>query len=273
MAMNDELRVAVIQMWAGADVADNWRRAERHVADAADSGAQLVILPEMFAEYGDLEAAVEAATPIGGSATQRLSALAAKERVWLLGGSACELDSATKQIFNLSQLFNPEGKSIAAYRKIHLFAPQSGELKAANETAIFSAGSQTVTADTPWGKLGLSICYDLRFPELYRELSAAGCCMIAVPSAFTWFSGQRHWEVLVRARAIENQCFVFAANQFGWHDSQRRSYGHSMIVDPQGVVLAEGPEDDEMVIYADLDFDVLHRFRTQLPALNHRRLS
>ena len=155
---------------------------------------------------------------------------------------------------------------------MHLFSPQSGELKASSETAIFSPGEKTAVAETPWGKLGLSICYDLRFPELYRELSAAGCTMLAAPSAFTWFSGRRHWEVLVRARAIENQAFVFAANQFGWHDVQRRSYGHSMIIDAQGEILAEAPEDDEMVIYADLDFEAQAHFRAQLPALIHRRL-
>lgn len=268
----EDLRVAVIQMWAGADIADNWRRAELHVADAVSSGAKLVILPEMFAEYGDLEAAAEAATSLDGPVTKRLSALAKRARVWLLGGSTCELDFATRQVFNTSQLFTPEGQPLAAYRKIHLFAPQSGELKAASETAIFSPGETAVTVETPWGRLGLSICYDLRFPELYRELSSAGCNMIAAPSAFTWFSGQRHWEVLVRARAIENQCFVFAANQFGWHDSQRRSYGHSLIVDPQGEILAEAPEDDEMVIYADLNFEAQVRFRAQLPVLNHRKL-
>lgn len=270
--MMQELRVAVVQMWAGADVADNWRRAESHVADAAETGAKLVILPEMFAEYGDLEAAISDATPLEGPSTERLSHFAKNSQIWLLGGSTCELDSTTKRIFNTSQLFSPEGVVVAAYRKIHLFAPQSGELKASSETAIFSAGEKYAFAETPWGKLGLSICYDLRFPELYRQLSADGCTMIAAPSAFTWFSGRRHWEVLVRARAIENQCFMFAANQFGWHDVQRRSYGHSMIVDPQGEILAEAPEEEEMIIYADLDFAAQTHFRAQLPVLEHRRL-
>jgi predicted amidohydrolase len=224
----------------------------------------------MFAEYGDLEAAAASATPLNGPASDRLAKMAKERQVWLVGGSTTELDAG--RIYNTLQVFDPQGRGVAKYRKIHLFAPQSGQLKAANETAIFSAGDASSLAETPWGKLGLSICYDLRFPELYRELSAAGCTMLAAPSAFTWFSGQRHWEVLVRARAIENQAFVFAANQFGWHDSQRRSYGHSMIVDPQGEILAEGPEDDELIIYADLDFAAQARFREQLPALSHRKL-
>jgi deaminated glutathione amidase len=266
------MRVAVIQMWAGADVADNWRRAERHVCEAAESGAELVILPEMFAEYGDLETAAHHAATLEGAPARKLAGFASSHQIWLLGGSICERDASSERILNTSQLFNPTGKAVATYRKIHLFAPQSGELKASSETAIFSPGEQVTTAETPWGKLGFSICYDLRFPELYRQLSAAGCVMIAAPSAFTWFSGRRHWEVLVRARAIENQCFVFAANQFGWHDSQRRSYGHSLIVDPQGEVLAEAPEDEEAIIYAELDFAAQAHFRQQLPALEHRRL-
>ncbi len=270
--MYEILRVAVIQMWAGADAANNWKRAEGLVNQAAETGAQLIILPELFAEYGDLEAAAENATQLVGLSTARLSAMAKSRQAWLLGGSTCELESEPRRVYNTSQVFNPRGVAVAAYRKMHLFAPESGELRASSETAIFSPGDKTSFAETPWGKLGLSICYDLRFPELYRELSAAGCTMIGAPSAFTWFSGQRHWEVLVRARAIENQAFVFAANQFGWHDVQRRSYGHSMIVDPQGEILAEAPEDDEMVIYADLDFESQARFRAQLPALTHRRL-
>jgi predicted amidohydrolase len=270
--MTDSLRIAVVQMWSGADASDCWRRAAGLVGEAADSGAQLIILPEMFTEYGDLEVAAQAATPLTGPATERLAAMAKNRQAWLVGGSTCERDESKGKVFNTSQVFNPQGISVSVYRKIHLFAPQSGQLKAANETAIFSAGERTSFAQTPWGKLGLSICYDLRFPELYRELSAEGCTMLAVPSAFTWFSGQRHWEVLLRARAIENQAFVFAANQFGWHDVQRRSYGHSMIVDPQGEILAEAPEEEEMVIYADIDFESQERFRAQLPVLLHRRL-
>lgn len=270
--MKEPLRVAVIQMWSGADPADCWRRAESLVKQAAETGAQLVLLPEMFAQYGDLETAVRNTTMGVAPPTVRLASIAKSNQIWFVGGSACECDGQSVKPYNTCQVFDPTGAPIAAYRKIHLFAPQSGELKAANETELFSAGDQPAHFDTPWGRVGLSICYDLRFPELYRQLSAAGCTMLAIPSAFTWFSGRRHWEVLVRARAIENQAFVFAPNQFGWHDSQRRSYGHSMIVDPQGEILAEGPEDDEMVIYADLDFDVLNRFRTQLPALQNRRL-
>lgn len=269
--MTEALRVAVIQMWCGADAGDAWRRAEKLVAQAAQTGAKLVLLPEMFAEYGDLETAVQNAAPSDGLPTTRLAAMAKNNQIWLAGGSTCEKDP-TGKIYNLSQVFSPHGDVTASYRKLHLFAPQSGELKAANETELFSAGDRIAHADTPWGKLGLSICYDLRFPEIYRQLAAAGCTMLAIPSAFTWFSGQRHWEVLVRARAIENQAFVFAPNQFGWHDSQRRSYGHSLIVDPHGEILAEGPEDDELVIYADLDFGTQSRFRAQLPALTHRRL-
>lgn len=270
--MQPPLRAALVQMWAGADFADNFRRAEKLTREAAQTGAELVVLPELFSEYGDLDAAAEKAEPLSGEPTQRLAALAKSLQIWLVGGSTCERDEAGR-IFNTCQVFTPRGESAAQYRKIHLFAPQAGELKAANETEIFSAGEQPTSVATPWGKLGLSICYDLRFPELYRALSKEQCTLIAAPSAFTWFSGRRCWEVLVRARAIENQAFVLAANQFGWHDSQRRSYGHSLIVDPQGEILAEAPEEEEMVIYADLDFAAQQRLRTQLPVLAHRKLS
>jgi predicted amidohydrolase len=193
--------------------------------------------------------------------------------MWVLGGSVLEADAG--RMYNTSVLFDRTGELVATYRKIHLYDVELPDQPPIRESDTFSAGEQLVSHPTEQARLGLSICYDLRFPELYRGLMVLGAEVLCIPSQFQHTTGTAHWEVLVRARAIENQCFVVAPAQwgtFGREESNRRSYGHSMIVDPWGRVLVEAPEEGDGVFAAELDMAELREIRTRLPALQHRRL-
>jgi predicted amidohydrolase len=267
------MRVSVCQMRSGEDVAANVATAEGLLNLAADGGADLAALPEVFTYLGRSSGRAAAAEPVPGPTTERLAVIARERQMWVLGGSVLESDGG--RVFNTSVLFDRSGELVARYRKIHLYDVELPDQRPIRESDTFTAGEQLVTHATEQARLGLSICYDLRFPELYRGLMVLGAEVLCVPSQFQHTTGTAHWEVLLRARAIENQCFVVAPGQwgaFGREGSNRRSYGHSMIVDPWGRVLVEAPEEGDGVFGTDLDLTELHDIRTRLPALQHRRL-
>jgi predicted amidohydrolase len=226
----------------------------------------------MFNLYGRFEAVVAEAEPVPGPTSDLLAQLARELEIVLVGGSIAERDPNGVQARNTSLVFAADGQLLAGYCKVHLFDIDLPGRVTSRESDWIVPGCDVSVYQTPLGKLGQAICYDLRFPELFRRLSAEGCELIAVPSAFTKTTGRDHWQVLVRARAIENQCFVLAPNQFGQHAPGMTSYGHSMIVDPWGHVLASLVGDSEGFAIAEIDLDLVASVRAQLPALAHRRL-
>jgi predicted amidohydrolase len=267
------LRVACVQMNTRGDVTANVNAALELVEAAADQGARLVALPETWAFKGRRDGIVATAEAPDGPSNRALAAVAARRGVWLLAGSVYE-PAPGGLVSNVSALFDPTGELRAAYRKIHLFDVTSGEVRY-EESEEVAPGTELVTADIdtaggPQVRLGLSICYDLRFPGLYSSLALRGARILCVPSAFTAYTGAAHWEVLLRARAIENGCFVIAPNQVGEHLPGRDCYGHSMIVDPWGVVMARLDEGAGLCV-ADLDLARLDEVREQIPSLEHRR--
>jgi deaminated glutathione amidase len=265
---------AVIQMSSGAETEANWRQARELVTEAASRGAGLVATPENTPFLGPHEQKVRRAEPLDGPTCRRFAGLAGELGIHLLLGSFAERNSSDSgRCYNTSVLFGPGGKRLAAYRKIHLFDVDLPPDVCFQESATVAPGKDLAVAPTPLGMLGLSVCYDLRFPELFRSLVAMGAELLAVPSAFTYTTGKAHWETLLRARAIENQCWVLAPGQWGRHDDDglRHSWGHSMIVDPWGEVVAVAPEGPGLAL-AEIDLQRLRRVRRQLPALEHRRL-
>ena len=268
------MRAAICQLNAGDDdVEANVSNAERLLAVAAEGGADLAVLPELFAYYGSQRRMRELAEPLGGPITARIAAVARDRSMWVLGGSVCE--SADGRVYNTSFLFDREGEMLARYRKIHLYDAELPGQRPIRESALFAAGDEVVTRDVDGLRLGMSICYDLRFPELYRGLMTSGAMVLAVPSAFQAVTGAAHWETLLRARAIEEQSYVLAAAQWGpWGppEAGHRTYGNAMIVDPWGVVVARAPGEGDGVRFADVDPDEVRAVRTRLPALSHRRL-
>jgi nitrilase len=268
------MRVAVSQMNAGGDdIAANIATVVAQVHEAADGGAILVALPELWPHYGSRRIAHEIAAPIPGPLTDPIADAAREHGLWVLAGSVYERDG--DHIYNTSALIDPEGEIVAAYRKIHLFDVDLEDQPPIRESDLFSAGEALVTHETPAGRLGLSVCYDVRFPELYRGLVAQGAEVLAVPSAFTAVTGEAHWEVLVRARAIEDQCVVLAPAQWGsWGPPSdgRRTHGHAMVVDAWGRILVEAPAEGDGVWFADVDPGATRGVRRRLPALAHRRL-
>jgi predicted amidohydrolase len=280
-----DLVVAAVQMTSGEEVAANLERARELVCEAATAGALIVGLPENFAYLGsrqDHKLAIAEELPSVGATDRRdagpigpildaMRALALKAGVWLLLGGFPEKSRHADRINNTSVLINPEGTISAIYRKMHLFDVDVPGGKRFRESDTVDAGAEVVVAPTPWGGLGLSICYDLRFPELYRAHAAQGARIVAVPSAFTLETGKDHWHVLLRARAIENQVYLMAPAQVGAHGPTRRSYGHALVIDPWGVVIAECG-DQEGFALARLDFAYQDKVRAALPCLTHRRL-
>ncbi len=267
-------KIAAIQMNSVADIAVNLREAGKLMAKATAQGAGLIILPENFALMASSDAERVAAGELDGSGTIQdyLAEKARNLQVWIVGGTLPVL-ADNDRVYARSPVYDARGERVAYYDKIHLFDVQvntAGEKY--NESACTEAGSQVVVVDTPFGKLGLSVCYDLRFPELYRELSAQGATLFAVPSAFTRTTGSVHWQLLNRARAVENLAYVIAAAQTGHHPNGRETWGHSMIVDPWGKVLAERARDPGVVM-AVIDNDQQIRLRERFPALQHRRLA
>jgi deaminated glutathione amidase len=268
------MRAAVCQMNGGRDdVEANVATGLRLADEAADGGARLVVLPELFAYYGSQRRMRDLAEALGGTITEQLSARARERSIWLIGGSVCELVEG--RVYNTSFLFDPSGDAVARYRKIHLYDVELPGQRPIRESALFTSGDELVTHHVDGVRVGLSICYDLRFPELFRGLMTSGAVAIAVPSAFQHVTGEAHWEPLLRARAIEEQSYMLAAAQWGpWGpaDAAHRTHGNAMIVDPWGEVVARAPAEGDGVWYADIDVDRVRRVRTQLPALAHRRL-
>ncbi|TFH37414.1 MAG: carbon-nitrogen hydrolase family protein [Dehalococcoidia bacterium] len=264
--------VAVVQMASGPDKRENIGRAVELANRAADTGASMVALPETFDYRGDASDLTDIAEPLPGSALAPLMAVASQRQIWILAGSVHESDPAGGMPFNTSVLIDPQGGISARYRKIHLFDIAIGD-RSVTESAKYQRGDEIAYADVAGIRVGLSICYDMRFPELYRLLADAGADIVCIPSSFTTPTGEAHWEVLVRARAIENQCFVIAPGQAGMGAGGIPTYGNSMIVDPWGRVLARASSCDEQVISAVLDFEEMSRIRHRLPALHNRKLA
>jgi predicted amidohydrolase len=262
---------AAIQMNAASDKAANLERAERLVRLAAARGANLVALPEVFNWRGKRNEQAAAAETLEGETLTLMSRLARELQIHLVAGSITEQIAGESRCHNTSVVLGPAGGKLAVYRKIHLFDVDLPGRVTVKESDTKIAGTEVVTAATPLGALGLSICYDLRFPELYRRLTFAGAEIITVPSAFTFPTGEAHWESLLRARAIENQAYVIAPAQFGPNIYGYSDYGNSMIVDPWGRVIARAA-DDEGVVVAPIDLEYQHRVRRELPALRHVRL-
>jgi len=267
------MRVAAVQLNATADLGRNLEAAEGLVRDAAADGAELVALPEKWNVLGDAEAMRSAAEPLDGPTLTAVKGWAGDLGVTILAGSIGERVEGSDHLFNTSALIDADGELVASYRKIHLFDVDVGGVSY-RESDTEAAGDDVVAADVDLGgetvELGLTVCYDLRFPELYRILALRGARIVTVPAAFTAVTGRDHWEVLLRARAIENQFFVLAPNQVGEAPPHYDSWGHSMIVDPWGTVLAEAP-DSECFVAADLDLSEQERVRSELPSLANRR--
>ena len=267
--------VACIQMASGPNVGANLLEAERLIGMAVDKGGKLVVLPENFAIMGKEESDKVAAREVDGAGPiqEFLAQQAAKHGIWLVGGTVPMVAAVDNKIRAACLLFDDSGKQVARYDKIHLFdvsVMDSDENYTESET--IEAGDQAVVVDTPFGKLGLAVCYDLRFPELFRTMLDQGMECLAMPAAFTAITGRAHWEMLVRARAIENLCYVFAAAQGGYHINGRETWGHSMIVDPWGQVMNELANGSGLVC-ADIDMERLNNIRRTFPCLDHRNIT
>lgn len=262
--------VAAVQMISSPSVADNLKTARRLIGEAAKGGAQLVLLPEYWAIMGqhDSDKLAHAETPGHGPLQDFMAQMAREHGIWLIGGTLPLVSPETDKVLNTTLVYDPQGQPAGRYDKIHLFGFTKGD-ESYNESRTIVAGAEVRSIEAPLGRVGLSICYDLRFPELYRALGP--CALIVVPAAFTYTTGLAHWEVLLRARAIENQCYVLAAAQGGLHPNGRRTWGHSMLIDPWGgikALLAEG----EGVISGVIDAQFLASVRQSLPALQHRTM-
>ena len=264
------MRVAAVQLNSTADSAANLAAADRLTRAAAADGARLIVLPEKWTAIGSEEELHAAAETLEGPAIGWARAVARELEVDLVAGSIVERVASQHKLANTSVHVDPRGEVRAVYRKIHMFDVEVGG-RSYRESDAEEPGQEIVVSETAGGvELGLSICYDLRFPELYRILAVRGARVIALPAAFTLATTRDHWETLLRARAIENQAFVIAANQFGSHPGGYRSGGRSMIVDPWGIVMAQAP-DGEGHIVAELDLERQQEIRAQLPALANRR--
>jgi predicted amidohydrolase len=264
------MRVACVQMTSGADKAANLECAERLVEQAAGAGADLVVLPEKWNALGDADVLRAAAEPLaGGESVSALAEWARRHGVAIVGGSITERREGREKLSNTSVALDREGNLVAAYRKIHLFDVEVGGV-VYRESEAEEPGDEAVVAPLDEWPVGLTVCYDLRFPELFRVLTEGGALLITVPANFTLHTGRDHWEVLLRARAIENQLYVAAAAQVGEPAPGRPSYGRSLVADPWGVVLAQAP-DVTTVVVADVDLYRLADVRRRLPALEHRR--
>ena len=266
----DIIKMAAIQMASGPNVSANLSEAERLIEIAVNQGAKLIVLPEYFAIMGlkDTDKVIVSEDEGHGQIQDFLSSTAKKHKIWLIGGSIPLRCSSPKKVRNSCLVFDDKGKQVARYDKIHLFGLDLGNEHYHEETTI-EAGNAIKVVETPFGKIGLSICYDLRFPELYRAMGEVN--IIVVPSAFTDTTGKAHWESLIRARAIENLSYVIAPAQGGYHISGRETHGNSMIVDPWGVILDRLPRGSGVVM-ATMNPKYQNSLRNSLPALQHRTI-
>ena len=266
--------VAAVQMVSGPDLEPNLEQAAQGIATAAAQGARLIILPENFAHMGRVETdkLALAEQPGNGPIQTFLSEQAKRHGVWLVGGTMPMASSTPQRVRAACLVFDDQGQQVARYDKIHLFDVSISETNETyRESDTIEPGDQQVVLETPFGRMGIAVCYDLRFPEMFRAMAASGLDLLVLPAAFTATTGQAHWEVLLRARAVENLCYVVAAGQGGRHANGRDTFGESMIVDPWGKVisrLAQGPG----VVTATLDPTLLQSLRRNFPALAHRRM-
>jgi predicted amidohydrolase len=272
--MSEPFRTACLQMQAGNDLDANLATVRDMAGAAAAHGARFILTPE-YALMLDGSGRVmreRALAADGSPALPALQALARELKVWFLAGSlTVRTDAADGRIANRSFLISDEGVVTAAYDKIHMFDVTLPDGRAIRESSAYRPGDRAVTADTPWGRLGLTVCYDLRFPRLYRTLARAGSQYITVPSSFQPQTGKVHWHTLVRARAIENGCFIIAPAMCGNHPGNRQTYGHTLVVDPWGEVLADGGE-SEGIVYAEIDPAAVARARGMIPSIEHDRV-
>jgi len=268
--MTGMMRIAAVQMISGPEVGPNLETAARLIAAAAAAGAQLVALPEYFPFIGATDADRLAAREREGDGPMQrfLAAAARRHGIWLVGGSIPLAADDAAKLRNSCLVFDPRGRQVARYDKIHLFGFSKGE-ESYDEAATIEAGDDVVAFDAPCGRVGVAICYDLRFPELFRALGKPD--LLVIPAAFTDTTGRAHWELLLRARAVENQCYVLASAQGGLHPTGRMTHGNSMIVDPWGEILAR-MDKGEGIVVADIDPSRIAEVRSSLPALKHRRL-
>lgn len=267
-----KLRIAALQMISTRDVTENLNKASKMIAEAAGNGAQVVVLPEFFAKIttSDDPYRTNHAEDFGCGAIQSyLKDIAVLHGIYIIAGSVLLNSSTANKFYNSCLVVSPDGAIIAHYDKIHLFKFNDG-FQHYDESEILLAGDKIVSCDILGFNFGLAICYDLRFPELFRTLGLVD--IIVLPSAFTYQTGLAHWELLIRARAVENQCYFLGVNQGGAHDTGRRTYGHSMLVDPWGEVIVSALE-GEKIIYATIDSDKIRDIRTKLPAFEHRRIN
>ncbi len=274
--MQERVVAAAVQLNSHADVAQNLTRADALVADAARRGAEIIVFPENFAFMGGedderLRVAENLDGPNSGLIRQFLETNTKRFGVWIIAGGLPEASSDAARVHNTCVVVAPDGSVTARYRKIHMFDVEVGDGQRYRESASCAPGDKPVVADVAGARVGLSICYDLRFPELYRTLVEQGAEVLVVPAAFTLATGKDHWHVLLRARAIESQCYVIAAAQWGTHPKGRRTFGKSCIVDPWGEVIAQASEGEGFAL-ATLDPAYLKHVRTSLPSLEHRRL-
>ena len=268
-------KLAAIQMSSGPNIQANLDEAAKLIEQAAAQGAELIVLPENFSQMpmNDDERVSNAESAGEGRVQTFLSMQAEKNNCWIVGGTIPIKSAEAGKAYSSSLVFDNAGKQVARYDKIHMFDVLIEENNETyHESASTLAGDEVIVIDTPLGKLGLSVCYDLRFPELYRTMIDQGMEICAIPAAFTAFTGQSHWKPLIRARAIENQCYVIAAAQGGYHVNNRQTYGHSMIVNPWGNVLGSvgtGPG----VVITEFDRNILETTRSKFQVLNHRKLN
>ncbi|MEQ1545737.1 carbon-nitrogen hydrolase family protein [Methyloglobulus sp.] len=268
-------KCAAIQMASGPSVSSNLLEAEKLIAEAVKTGAKLVALPENFAMMGDREIDKIKIKEVDGTGPIQkfLSSTAKKYGVWLIGGTIPIAGNDDNKVRAACVIYNDLGERVGRYDKIHLFdvnVPGTDEVY--RESDSIERGEQAVVMDTPFGKLGIAVCYDLRFPEVFRKMVMQGMEILVIPSAFTAKTGSAHWEVLLRARAIENLCYVIAPNQGGFHLNGRKTYGHSMIIDPWGMVL-DCYKTGAGFVAADIDLEKLAKVRSAFPVLNHRRVN
>ncbi|HEY2794801.1 MAG TPA: carbon-nitrogen hydrolase family protein [Micromonosporaceae bacterium] len=266
------MRIAVCQLNSRDDRAANLKVARDLLERAAAAGADLAVLPE-YVDYLGRSAGEPAGEPVDGAFAEFFAAAARDLRMWVHAGSFHEVGPDADHSYNTSLVFDRDGTLTATYRKIHLYDVEIPGRVSFKESARIAAGSAVVSAEVEGVRVGLSICYDVRFPELYRQLAVTeGATVIVVPAAFMMHTGRDHWEVLLRARAIENQCYVVAAGQIGSHDPDRTCFGRSMIIDPWGTVVAQAP-DEVGIVFADISPERVTTIRTQVPSLANRRLS
>jgi predicted amidohydrolase len=261
------MKVALVQFNSGPDKSENLRRASLFIRKAIDRKAQWILLPEVFNYRGDLthpENFKAAAENLKGASIRELSQIAREAKVFILAGSIVEQATSKTKAYNTSVLIDPRGEPAATYRKIHLFGAKIGQTQL-RESNVFVAGKKPVMGRVGKFRVGMSVCYDLRFPDLYQFYRRNGADVLTIPAAFTAFTGQAHWEVLLRARAIENQCYVLAPNQVGRDSRGLATHGHSMVISPWGQVLAKGSADKEEVVYAEISLNEIEKSQKILP--------